>query len=75
MKKFFRFYLTTIILFINNSLFSQENLDMANTMRSNGKIYVVVGVIGIIFLGIIFYLIRLDLKISRLEKIKKTINQ
>jgi len=37
-------------------------------MRSNGKIYVVVGVISIIFLGIIIYLIRLDGKISRIEK-------
>ena len=37
-------------------------------MRSNGKIYVVVGVILIIFTGIILYLIRLDRKITRLEK-------
>ncbi|GAC1424233.1 MAG: hypothetical protein NVSMB7_00130 [Chitinophagaceae bacterium] len=37
-------------------------------MRHNGKIYVVVTVILIIFTGIILYLIRLDRKISRLEK-------
>jgi CcmD family protein len=40
-------------------------------MRHNGKIYVVVGVILIIFTGIIFYLIRLDRKITRLEKEKQ----
>jgi len=37
-------------------------------MRHNGKIYVVVSVILIIFTGIILYLIRLDRKITRLEK-------
>jgi hypothetical protein len=37
-------------------------------MRHNGKIYVVVGVILIIFTGFILYLIRLDRKITRLEK-------
>jgi predicted membrane channel-forming protein YqfA (hemolysin III family) len=47
---------------------AQGTIDMAETMRSNGKIYVVVGVISIIFLGIIIYLIRLDSKISRIEK-------
>jgi CcmD family protein len=39
-------------------------------MRHNGKIYVVVSVILIIFIGLILYLVRLDRKISRLEKEK-----
>src|SRR5687768_15834930 len=43
-------------------------VEMADTMRQNGKIYVVVAVILTIFAGIIIYLIRLDRKISRLEK-------
>jgi len=37
-------------------------------MRHNGKIYVVVSVILIIFAGLILYLVRLDRKITRLEK-------
>jgi uncharacterized membrane protein YozB (DUF420 family) len=37
-------------------------------MRHNGKIYVVVSVILIILTGLIVYLMRLDRKISRLEK-------
>ncbi len=37
-------------------------------MRHNGKIYVVVAVILIIFTGLVVYLVRLDRKISRLEK-------
>jgi cytochrome bd-type quinol oxidase subunit 2 len=49
-------------------LSAQPSVDMADGMRSSGKIYVVVGVILIIFAGIIAYLIRLERKISRIEK-------
>jgi hypothetical protein len=41
---------------------------MADQMRSNGKIYVVVLVLATIFAGIILYLVRLDRKITKLEK-------
>ena len=43
--------------------------EMADAMRANGKIYVVVLVLATIFAGIILYLVRLDRKISKLEKI------
>lgn len=42
--------------------------EMADTMRSNGKIYVVVLVLATIFVGIIAYLIRLERKIKKLEQ-------
>jgi hypothetical protein len=45
-----------------------SSAEMADTFRSNGKIYVVVAVMLTILAGIILYLIRLDRKISRLEK-------
>ncbi|MET0636213.1 MAG: CcmD family protein [Chitinophagaceae bacterium] len=38
------------------------------TMRSSGRIYVVVAVMLTILAGLIIYLIRLDRKITRLEK-------
>lgn len=38
-----------------------------SVLRSSGKIYVVVGIIAIIFLLIVVYLIRLDRKIKNLE--------
>ena len=41
---------------------------MATLMRSNGKIYVVVAVLLVIFISIILYLFRLERKINRLEK-------
>ena len=37
-------------------------------MRNNGKIYVVVTVVLIILVGLLLYLIRLDRKITKLEK-------
>ena len=43
-------------------------VEMADIMRSNGKIYVVVAVIAIIFIGIVLYLVHIDRKVSRLEK-------
>ena len=50
-------------------LFAQTNdVRMADTLRSNGKIYVVVAVIVTIFAGILLYLIRLDRKLTKLEK-------
>jgi multisubunit Na+/H+ antiporter MnhB subunit len=42
--------------------------EMADLMRENGKIYVVVGVIVLIFLVLFGYLISLDRKISKIEK-------
>ena len=43
-------------------------VEMATGLRSSGKIYVVVAVLVIIFIGIVIYLTRLDKKISKLEK-------
>lgn len=39
-----------------------------NLLRSNGLIYVVVGVVLIILAGLILYLTSIDRKLSRLEK-------
>lgn len=44
---------------------------MADLLRQDGKIWVVVGVILIVFVGIIFFLISLDRKITKLEKNNK----
>ena len=44
---------------------AQSNEDF---FRATGKIYVVVAILFLIFSGIFFYLIRLDNKLSRLEK-------
>lgn len=46
----------------------QPDVEMADAMRRDGKIYVVVAVVLTIFAGIVIYLIRLDRKITKLEK-------
>jgi hypothetical protein len=42
--------------------------EMADTMRSNGKIYVVVAVCLLILVGLFIYLVRLDSRLRKLEK-------
>lgn len=65
-NKHFTLLLIPAFFLIN---FSQAQTEtMASTMRSNGKIYVVVAVLTTILVGLIAYLIRLDKKISKLEK-------
>lgn len=44
--------------------------EMADALRENGKIYVVVLVLATIFAGILAFLVRLERKISKLEKQK-----
>jgi hypothetical protein len=56
-------------LVVTLSVFAQEKeVEMADTMRSNGRIYVVVAVLFTILVGLILYLVRIDRKVSKLEK-------
>jgi CcmD family protein len=68
MKKMYKMILTLVAVLSQFSLFAQTEVEMADTMRSDGKIYVVVAIILVIFLGLIGYLILMDRKITRLEK-------
>lgn len=62
-------YIATIALMLTALITkAQEQIEMADVMRDNGKIYVVVGVLLIIMIGMIIYLITIDRKLSRLEK-------
>ena len=45
-----------------------NGVEMADRLRADGKIWVVVAVIAAVFAGIIIYLIRLDSQIGKLEK-------
>lgn len=54
------------------TLYGQRpSVEMADALRQDGKIYVVVLIMGIIFLGVAAYLYYLDRKIGRLEKEKQ----
>jgi CcmD family protein len=71
MNKLKSFFLVLFAL-STPALFAQDNgVEMADAMYQSGKIYVVVGVLSIIFIGIIVYLVLLDRKINKLEKSQK----
>jgi len=57
-----------IILLFAPILLNAQPIEMADTMRSEGKIYVVVAILLVIFVGLIGYLVFLDRKITRIEK-------
>ncbi|MFN7747646.1 MAG: CcmD family protein [Cyclobacteriaceae bacterium] len=56
-----------LLSLISMSAVAQSDVEMADVMRSDGKIYVVVGIILIILVGLLLYLFKLDRKITRLE--------
>lgn len=59
-------FLLIFILFDKVDLFSQEaGTDFYTSM---GKMYIVVGVIIIIFLGLVYFLVRMDRRIKKLEE-------
>lgn len=61
--------LLSALLLNSPLLFAQEKqVEMADLLRSNGRIYVVVAVMVTILTGLVLYLVRLDRKISKLEK-------
>ncbi len=48
--------------------YDNQEIEMADTMRSDGKIYIVVAVVLIVLLGLIGYTAHIDRKLSKLEK-------
>ncbi len=68
MKKIVLSFILTTISFFAKAQDTANDIEMADIMRSNGKIYIVVAVLATVFTGIIVYLINLDRKISRIEK-------
>ena len=60
-----------LLTVINQAQIDGNKVEMADTMRSNGRIYVVVAVVVVILIGLVLYLVRLDKKITRLEKENK----
>ena len=64
MKKIF-----SVVFFIVFALYvNAQGTGMADRMKENGKILVVIAVMLTILAGLVLYLIRLDRKISKLEK-------
>jgi len=66
--KFFSLLMLLLCHVISQAQSTTQPVEMADGMRSNGKIYVVVGVLVIILLGLFAYLMSIDRKIGRIEK-------
>ena len=47
-----------------------DGVEMADALRSSGKIYVVITTIAIVFVGLAIYLFRIDRRLTKLEKEK-----
>ncbi|MBL4625409.1 MAG: hypothetical protein JKY42_09765 [Flavobacteriales bacterium] len=63
-------FITLLILTFTTSLVSAQSgdIEMADAMHENGKIYVVIAVLCIVFVGLITYTVLIDKRLTKLEK-------
>lgn len=54
---------------ITSEDYQNSGVEMADAMRADGKIYVLVGIICIVFAGITVYVIQTNRRVNRLEKL------
>ena len=66
MKRVLSIFLVLMTTLLAHS--QPQEIEMADGMRAEGKIYVVVAILVVILLGLIGYLVILDRKTSRLEE-------
>jgi len=75
-KNIFSLFVKPVFLFFiaivgSVACFAQsQDIEMADTMRSNGKIYVVVAVCLTILVGLFLYMANVDSRLRKLEKEK-----
>jgi len=64
--------LLALLLLGYMAAFAQQTqpVEMADVMRSSGKIYVVIATIVIIFIGLAIYLFSIDSRLKKIEKEK-----
>lgn len=68
MSKMLRSFFIVSFLLCGTYSHAQDKVQMADVMRSNGKIYVVVAVCLTILIGLFIYVFALDKKITSLER-------
>ena len=66
MKKF-TVLLLLVLSFVTAFAQQTQSVEMADVLRSSGKIYVVVATIVIIFAGLAFYLFSIDKRLKKIE--------
>lgn len=70
MKKVFPLLISLLIISINTiaQTVVDTTVPMADKLREDGKIWVVVAVVTVVFAGIAVNMLRLDSKVSKIEK-------
>ncbi len=71
MKQLKKILLLIVAACSSAAVFAQANnepVEMADVMRSNGKIYIVVAICLTILIGLFIYVWSVDRKVSKLEK-------
>ncbi len=56
------------LLFLSVLQCFAQDVEMATGLRSSGKIYVVVLIVSIIFIGLAFYLFSIDRRLKKIER-------
>jgi hypothetical protein len=61
--------LTTFLFLITGVIPAAAQVEMADTMRADGKIYVVVAIILTVLAGLILYLLLIERKVKKIENL------
>ena len=70
MRTWLKIIFLLVALPVTSAVFAQDKEVMADTMRSNGRIYVFLAVVVTILIGLLLYVFRIDRKLTRIEKDK-----
>ena len=67
-KIYYLLLMMPVMLLSGTAIFAQDNVVTESTMRSNGKIYVVMAICVTILVGLFLYVASIDKKIGKIEK-------
>jgi hypothetical protein len=67
-RNFALFFMVICFEAVHAQTSAEGGIEMADRLKADGKIYVVVGVVAIILIGLLIYLARIDSKVTKLEK-------
>lgn len=62
------FFVFLLLNLATSACLFASDVEMADALRSNGKIYVVITVLSIVFTGIIIFLFLIERRLKKLEK-------
>jgi hypothetical protein len=71
-KSLYTRWLFALVIAVSGfATYAQSEIEMADGLRSSGKIYVVVAVVLVILVGLFFSLFRMEKRLKNLENEKK----